>query len=113
MLRWRIACLVSAAIAISYLDRQSLPVAVAAIQRDIPLTNFQFGALASTFNPTQYRDEYRDCVMDMIRRKAGGEIVATKAPPAKPVTKAKDLTEALRASLEHVKRKRKAEPGKN
>ena len=37
------------AIAISYLDRQSLPVAVAAIQKDIPLTNFQFGALASTF----------------------------------------------------------------
>lgn len=49
MHRWRIALLVFFAIAISYLDRQSLPVAVAAIQRDIPLTNFQFGALASTF----------------------------------------------------------------
>jgi ACS family hexuronate transporter-like MFS transporter len=47
--RWRIALLVFAAIAISYLDRQSLPVAVAAIQKDIPLTNFEFGALASTF----------------------------------------------------------------
>jgi MFS transporter, ACS family, hexuronate transporter len=49
MHRWRVALLVSVAIAISYLDRQSLPVAVAAIQRDIPLTNFQFGALASIF----------------------------------------------------------------
>jgi MFS transporter, ACS family, aldohexuronate transporter len=49
MHRWRIALLVFFAIAISYLDRQSLPVAVAAIQRDIPLSNFQFGALASTF----------------------------------------------------------------
>ena len=47
--RWRIALLVCAAIAISYLDRQSLPVAVAAIQRDIPLTNTQFGALSSVF----------------------------------------------------------------
>ena len=37
--RWRIALLLSAAIAISYLDRQALSVAVAAIQRDIPLTN--------------------------------------------------------------------------
>jgi MFS transporter, ACS family, hexuronate transporter len=37
------------AIAISCLDRQSLPVAVAAIQRDIPLTNTQFGALSSVF----------------------------------------------------------------
>jgi len=49
MQRWRLALLVSVAIAISYLDRQSLPVAVAAIQRDIPLTNLQFGALASIF----------------------------------------------------------------
>ena len=48
-LRWRIALLVCAAIAISYLDRQSLPVAVAAIQQDIPLTNTEFGALSSTF----------------------------------------------------------------
>ncbi len=47
--RWQVAALVCAAIAISYLDRQSLPVAVAAIQRDIPLTNTQFGALTSVF----------------------------------------------------------------
>ena len=48
-MRWRVALLVCAAIAISYLDRQSLPVAVAAIQRDIPLTNTQFGELSSVF----------------------------------------------------------------
>jgi len=47
--RWAVAGLVCAAIAISYLDRQALPVAVAAIQRDIPLTNTQFGALTSSF----------------------------------------------------------------
>ena len=47
--RWRIAFVVSVAIAISYLDRQSLPVAVAAIQKDIPLSNTAFGALTSMF----------------------------------------------------------------
>jgi len=47
--RWRIAILVSAAIAISYLDRQTLPVAVKAISRDIPLTNEQFSMLQSAF----------------------------------------------------------------
>jgi len=47
--RWRIAILVSAAIAISYLDRQTLPVAVQAISKDIPLTNGQFSALQSAF----------------------------------------------------------------
>lgn len=49
MERWRIAVLVSAAIAISYLDRQTLPVAVNAISRDIPLSNQQFSYLQSAF----------------------------------------------------------------
>jgi hypothetical protein len=48
-IRWHVALLVCVAIAISYLDRQSLPVAVAAIQLEIPLTNTQFGALSSVF----------------------------------------------------------------
>ena len=48
-LRWRIALLVSAAIAISYLDRQTLPVAVKAISHDIPLSNEQFSFLQSAF----------------------------------------------------------------
>ncbi|HZR64744.1 MAG TPA: MFS transporter [Terriglobales bacterium] len=48
-MRWRIAFLVSAAIAISYLDRQTLPVAVRAISRDIPLSNLQFSYLQSAF----------------------------------------------------------------
>jgi ACS family hexuronate transporter-like MFS transporter len=47
--RWRVAVLVCAAIAISYLDRQSLPVAVRAIQQEIPLSNTQFGDLTSLF----------------------------------------------------------------
>lgn len=47
--RWRIAFLVSAAIAISYLDRQTLPVAVNAIAKDIPLSNEQFSGLQSAF----------------------------------------------------------------
>ena len=49
MLRWRIAILVSVAIAISYLDRQTLPVAIKAIEADIPLTNQQFSYLQSAF----------------------------------------------------------------
>jgi ACS family hexuronate transporter-like MFS transporter len=47
--RWRIAFLIAAAIAISYLDRQTLPVAIAAIQRDIPISNTQFSQLQAAF----------------------------------------------------------------
>ena len=49
MVRWRIAFLVSVAIAISYLDRQTLPVAIKAIGQDIPLSNEQFSKLQSAF----------------------------------------------------------------
>lgn len=48
-LRWRIALLICAAIAISYFDRQTLPVAIAAIQRDIPISNTQFSQLQAAF----------------------------------------------------------------
>ena len=48
-LRFRIAVLVAVAIAISYLDRQALPVAVKAIAHDIPITNEQFSSLQSAF----------------------------------------------------------------
>ncbi len=48
-MRWKIAVLVSAAIAISYLDRQTLPVAINAIGKDIPLSNQQFSTLQSAF----------------------------------------------------------------
>jgi len=46
---WKITLLIAAAIAISYFDRQTLPVAIAAIQRDIPISNSQFSQLQATF----------------------------------------------------------------
>jgi ACS family hexuronate transporter-like MFS transporter len=48
-LRWSIAFLVSAAIAISYLDRQTLPWAIKAIQTDIPFSNQIKAGLDSAF----------------------------------------------------------------
>lgn len=48
-LRWSIAFLVSAAIAISYLDRQTLPWAIKAIQADIPFSNEIKAGLDSAF----------------------------------------------------------------
>jgi ACS family hexuronate transporter-like MFS transporter len=48
-LRWRFALLIAAAIAISYFDRQTLPVAIKAIQSDIPISNTQFSQLQAAF----------------------------------------------------------------
>ena len=48
-LAWAIAFLVGAAIAISYLDRQTLPWAIKAIQADFPISNQVKAALDSAF----------------------------------------------------------------
>lgn len=47
--RWHIALLVSAAIAISYLDRQTLPIAIGEIRNEIPLSNSVKAFLDSAF----------------------------------------------------------------
>ena len=47
--RWRIAVLISVGIAISYLDRQTLPVAVGEIRKEIPLSNQTKALLDSAF----------------------------------------------------------------
>ena len=48
-MQWYFVALVTAAIAISYFDRQTLPVAISAIQRTIPLDNKQFSWLQFAF----------------------------------------------------------------
>jgi ACS family hexuronate transporter-like MFS transporter len=47
--RWYYVGLVAVAIAISYFDRQTLPVAITAIQKNIPLSDQQFSYLGTAF----------------------------------------------------------------
>jgi ACS family hexuronate transporter-like MFS transporter len=47
--RWYFVVMVAVAIAISYFDRQTLPVAIIAIQHNIPLSNQQFSYLQTAF----------------------------------------------------------------
>jgi ACS family hexuronate transporter-like MFS transporter len=49
---WYFVALVAAAIAISYFDRQTLPVAISAIQRSIRISDAQFGWLQAAFLST-------------------------------------------------------------
>jgi ACS family hexuronate transporter-like MFS transporter len=48
-LRWGFVVMVTAAIAVSYFDRQTLPVAISAIERTIPLNDQQFSWLQFAF----------------------------------------------------------------
>lgn len=55
-------------------------------------------AKSASFDPTPYRDEVRDRVLDLIQKKVEGEDI-TQAPAEVPQTQVIDLMEALKASL--------------
>jgi DNA end-binding protein Ku len=72
-------------------------------KREIDMAKALIDSLSSDFDPTSYKDEYREELMSLIERKAAGEkIVSADAEAPKP-TKAPDLMAALEESLAAIK----------
>jgi DNA end-binding protein Ku len=72
-------------------------------QRELEMAKQLIGSLTSDFDPGQYRDEYREELLDLLERKAAGkEVVSAPTEEPKP-TKAPDLMAALEESLAAVK----------
>ena len=70
--------------------------------RELKMAQQLIDSLSSEFDPSRYRDEYRDKVLDLIERKAAGEEIAVQ-PEAPAPAKVPDLMAALEASLAAVK----------
>jgi DNA end-binding protein Ku len=71
--------------------------------RELKVAEQLIDSLATSFEPGRYHDEYRDCVVAMLEKKAHGQqIVRQPQVAAKPV-KAGDLMAALEASLAEAK----------
>lgn len=71
--------------------------------REIKMAESLIESLTSDFDPSGYKDEYRDELLDLIERKARGEIVAAPEADAAKVTSTPDLMAALEQSLAAVK----------
>jgi len=72
--------------------------------REVRMAQQLVEALEDKFDPSNFRDEYRDRVMALIERKAKGERIELIRPEAKPATGS--LTDALEASLKAAKREK-------
>jgi ACS family hexuronate transporter-like MFS transporter len=75
-LRWWIAGLLAVATALNYLDRQSFPIAVKVLQRDIPVSDQQYSNLQSAFllaYSLMYAGGGR--IMDLLGTRAGYAVV--------------------------------------
>jgi DNA end-binding protein Ku len=71
--------------------------------KEIALAKTLVNALATSFDPSKYRDTYRERLEALIASKVEGRqtAVVTATPHAKPVA---DVMEALRKSLEAIKK---------
>jgi DNA end-binding protein Ku len=78
--------------------------------REVKMAQQLIDSLSSEFDPSQYRDEYRDKVLELIERKASGEEIAVQAEAPAPA-KVPDLMAALEASLAAVKTDDKQDGG--
>jgi DNA end-binding protein Ku len=78
-----------------------------ASKKEIDMAQQLIESLTTEFDPSQYRDEYRDAVLEMIERKAEGHTVDVEAPPAPEAEEVPDLMAALEASISSSKRQSK------
>ena len=67
-------------------------------------------SLAGDFEPNEYRDSYREQVLDLLEQKASGEIRSIEAAPAAEEAAVVDLLAALEASVSAAKEARKKSP---
>jgi len=73
-----------------------------ATDRELKMAQQLIDSLTSEFDPTAYRDEYREKVLELIEMKASGQEIAVQ-PEAPEPAKVPDLMAALEASLAAVK----------
>jgi len=72
-----------------------------ASDRELKMAEQLIDSLSAVWDPTQFKDEYRERVIDLIERKAAGEEIAVQ-PQAEEPAAAPDLMAALEASLAAV-----------
>jgi DNA end-binding protein Ku len=79
--------------------------------RELKMAEQLIDSLSAAWDPAEFRDEYRDRVIDLIERKAAGEEIAVQ-PQAEEPAAAPDLMAALEASLAAVGEEEKEPPPK-
>jgi DNA end-binding protein Ku len=72
-------------------------------KRELDVARQLVDSLAGDFNPSAYRDSYREEVLALIERKAQGEEIAVQPAVEEVSAPAPDLMSALKASLEAVR----------
>ena len=72
--------------------------------KELEMAKALIESLADSFDPSRYKDEYKEAVMRVVQAKIDGEVI--EAPAVQQTAKVMDLMEALRASVAAAKKSR-------
>ncbi|MBV8780790.1 MAG: Ku protein [Phycisphaerae bacterium] len=72
-------------------------------EKELKAADQLIDSLLTDFDPGKYHDEYKDCVLAMIEKKANGEQIIRQATAHAKPSKAPDLMAALQASIAKAK----------
>jgi DNA end-binding protein Ku len=71
-------------------------------EQEVEMAKTLIENLSGPWNPQEYQDDYREALLDVVEKKAEGEEI--EAPPEAQPARVVDLMEALKASVEAVKK---------
>lgn len=78
--------------------------------KELAMATQLIDSLSADFDPGHFRDDYREKVLDLIERKAGGEEIVVEAPQPADEGKVVDLMAALEASVKEARAARTRHP---
>jgi DNA end-binding protein Ku len=78
--------------------------------KEIAMATQLVESLSADFDPEKYHDTYREHLLDLIERKAAGEVQEAPAPVAAEDSRVVDLLAALEASVAAAKESRQRHP---
>jgi DNA end-binding protein Ku len=73
--------------------------------RELQMAKSLVEMLSDDFDASEYQDNYREALIEIIRKKAEGEVITAPRPAPAKVT---DLMEALRASVDEARKRKEA-----
>jgi DNA end-binding protein Ku len=79
-------------------------------ERELAMASQLIESLSVEFDPTRFRDEHRDRVLELIEQKAAGEEIKVEAPAPVDDGKVVDLMAALEASVAEARSARRRHP---
>ena len=91
-------------------EKLHVPKKVEVGKREMNMAKSLIDSMSSKWDPSKYRDDYREALMDVIEEKveAGGKEIEEKPKKAPKPTKVIDLVSVLQKSLEETAGKKKA-----